>query len=102
MRCARVSARVRATPYTCRRAGGSVHVHIALVTVSESSKVSKSRLYVQTRGSGTLELWDDNPCGAFVPSSLRPRPCPLRADVRERDEGAGRDETRDNWGWRRA
>jgi hypothetical protein len=66
-------------------------VHFALVTVSESSKVPKSRLYVQTRGIGTLGR---SPCGAsdrpFVPS-LRPRP--IRADARDRDEGTkgGRD-----------
>ena len=79
-------------------------MHIALVTVSESPKVPKSHLYVQTRGRGTLELWDDRPSGA----SLRPFvpvPCPMRADARERGtKGRKGDETRGNhlalMGWR--
>jgi hypothetical protein len=94
MCCARVSARARATPYTCRRAGGSVHLHFALVTVSESSKVPKSRLYVQTRGSRTLELWDDHHAArAFVPSSPSPPYTCRRAGEGRRDEGGTRRET---------
>jgi hypothetical protein len=95
MRRARISARARATPYPCRRAGGSVHVHFALVTVSESSKVPKFQSPAYTCRRAGAELWNSgtitSPARPFVPSS--PRPCGIRADARERDEGTkwGRD-----------
>ena len=85
---------VRATPYTCRRAGGSVHVHFALVTVSESSKVPPIGADARDWNFGTSRR---SPCSACVRSSLRP-PSALYTCRREgegrRDERG--DETRDN------
>jgi hypothetical protein len=92
MCCARVSARARAKPYTCRRAGGSVHVHIALVTVSEVPKF-QSPAYTCRRAG--VELWNFGTMTRAARSSLRPFvPVPARY-VQTCGRGTkGRDETR--------